>query len=400
MLRRLPQLLLSIFLIATACHVAGGELPEGKELRRPKEFARIFNLGYAQPAMPADAAAFDRLMQVVKKAHYNVVLCPYTDERAAICRKHGLKIFVDMLVAENHILRNPDGAKALCEKLRDSEDIYGYLLWTDNIGNYAKGRNRDIANAQIWDGRHTVYVGTYRDYGLGELTHPDALGYYDFHWQRGGQFRHLTQAMAAAAKTDSVFLNYLAANVAEPGEGNRNFVGYTIHAAIACGLKGYLFHNTGELIDLKELKWLPLGEDVAKLNAKFAPLGPELMKVGRPVAVYATPTARDPENKPKERGLPEHLAGLPADHWLQVEQGEALLGFFKDPDGRDVVYVANLNAQAWQGMILSVGGEAKTIQAWQFDRGSAKWAKFEPGVSFSFPLAPGDGEMFRFEREK
>lgn len=390
------------FAIVACCSLAPAlaEPPTGKDQRRPKEFARIFNMGYVRPALPQDAATFDQLMQRVKAAHYNVVLCPYTDERAAICRKHGLKIFVDMLVAENHIFTNPDRAKALCQKLRDSDDIYGYLLWTDNIGQFAKGRSRDIRNVQEWDGRHTAYVGTYRAYGLDQLENPDAIGYYDFHWVRGHQFQFLTQTMAAAAKADCPFLCYLQGDVSEPGEGNRNFVRYTINTAIAAGLKGYLFHNKETFVDTKEWKWLGFGEDVAALNAHFAPLGPELMKIGRPVALFATPTARDPGNKPKPLGIPENLVALPSDHWLKVEQGEALLGFFKEPAGADVVYIANLNAQAWQGMVVSLQGDAKKSKAWQFDRPTAKWVAFEPGESFSFPLSPGDAEMFKFERAK
>ncbi|MCE9556110.1 MAG: hypothetical protein K8T91_22405 [Planctomycetes bacterium] len=398
-----PIALLSWLSLMICCSIfssAWADPPAGKEQRRPTEFARIFNLGYVRPAMPADAASFDKLMKLVKAANYNVVLCPYSDERAEICRKHGLKIFVDMLVAENHIFQNPEGAKALCQKLRTSNDIYGYLLWTDNIATRAAGRNRDIANVHTWDDRHTAYVGTYRDYGLGQLENADAVGYYDFHWQRGGQFKHLNAAMAAATKNDCVFLSYLAGNVSDPGEGNRNFVRYTINTAIAAGLRGYLFHNTGTYIDLKELKWLPLGEDVAAINAQVAPLGPELMKIGRPVALYATPTARDPGNKAKPLGIPEHLTAIPKDNWLQVDQGEALLGFYKDKAGADVVYIANLNAQAWQGMILSLAGDAKKAKAWQFDRPTAKWVAFEPGESFSFPLSPGDAEMFKFERGK
>src|SRR5262249_26084120 len=148
---------------------------------------RIFNMGYVRPALPTDGATFDKLMQRVKEANYNVVLCPYTDERAAICRKYGLKIFVDMLVGENHIFTYQEGAKALCQKLHTSDDIYGYLLWTDNIGGFAKGRNRDIRNVHEWDDRHTAYVGTYRAYGLDQLENPDAIGYYDFHWERHHQ---------------------------------------------------------------------------------------------------------------------------------------------------------------------------------------------------------------------
>lgn len=65
-----------------------------------------------------------------------------------------------------------------------------------------------------------------------------------------------------------------------------------------------------------------------------------------------------------------------------------------------MVYIANLNAQAWQGMILSLAGDAKKAKAWQFDRPTAKWVAFEPGESFSFPLSPGDAEMFKFVRGK
>ena len=45
--------------------------------------------------------------------------------------------------------------------------------------------------------------------------------------------------------------------------------------------------------DPKTWKWLSVGADIAALNAQFAPLGPEPMKIGRPLALYVTPAARD-----------------------------------------------------------------------------------------------------------
>ena len=59
-------------------------------------------------------------------------------------------------------------------------------------------------------------------------------------------------------------------------------------------------------------------------------------------------------------------------------------------------YFANHNAFAWQGMVVAL--KQKGVKAWQFDRKAAAWASFEPGQLFSFPLGPGDGELFRFER--
>jgi len=125
-------------------------------------------------------------------------------------------------------------------------------------------------------------------------------------------------------------------------------------------------------------------------------LWPELMKIGRPLAVYSTPTSRTPDNQDKEPGIPQHLKPFPTDHWLQVKQGEAVVGFFKHADGSDAVYVANHNAFAWQGMVLALAKAAKPLKAWQFDREEGQWAPFEPGELFSFPLAPGDGEFFKF----
>ena len=54
---------------------------------------------------------------------------------------------------------------------------------------------------------------------------------------------------APARKADVGFLRYTHANPGIVGRGNYNRVLYTISMAVACGLKGYTFHHTGNEID-------------------------------------------------------------------------------------------------------------------------------------------------------
>jgi len=126
-------------------------------------------------------------------------------------------------------------------------------------------------------------------------------------------------------------------------------------------------------------------------------LFPELGKIGKPLAVYSTPTSRTPDNRDKPPGVPRPLQPFPEDHWLAVKQGEAVAGFFEHPDGSDAVYFANHNAFAWQGMVVELReSKPEKIKAWQFDKEAGEWVEFRPARLLSFPLAPGDGELFKF----
>jgi len=259
-------------------HAAGAACP-------PSRFAIIFSMGYVKDALPRDATGFERVVKAVKDAHFNVILCSHTAERAAICKKHGMLMFVDLLAKEHHVYMNPDGCRKLCASLRDNPGIYGYHLWSDNIAGTAPGRSRDVKNVQEWDGTHPAYVGCYKMSKMSAVQGMDLFGYYDFHWKRGGHWANLTRASHLARERKVPFLRYDDARAGIVGKGNPNRVGYTIATSIPFGLRGYMFHYAGGVVDSRTGQLDALGEDLKKVNARFASIGAELMKLDVPSAV-------------------------------------------------------------------------------------------------------------------
>ena len=351
---RLPVVPLLLAALAAPAAARAEDDTSDKSKRRPKEFAIIYNMGYAGDHLPGDPVDFEKLILACKEAHYNVVLCKYTGRRAEICRKHGIKMMVDLLVGDHHVYKNLDAAKALCESLRGSDVVYAYHLWSDRVGGTLAGRNRDINNVHQWDPNHAAYVGDYHVRAIGALENPDIIGYYDFHWKRQGHFRHLHRAWAAAQKTNASFLKYADGAPGRIGAGNYNRVLYTISTSIAFGLKGYTYHYVGG-IDTNTWKWQTLGEDLKRVNAEVAPLGPELMRIGLPTAVYSTPITRTAKGRPTGGAapmVPPEFKPIPEDHWVRVAKGEAIMGAFKDDQGRDVLFLANHNSYQTQPMLL------------------------------------------------
>lgn len=363
--------------------------------RRSDDFAVVFQMGYAGDHFPRDRKEFEMAIVAAKEAHYNVVLCKHEDWREELCRKHGLKMMVDLLVADHHVYKNTEGAKALCESLRESDTIYAYHLWSDKFGGTAAGRSRDIANVHKWDPNHAAYVGDYGAREIGGVEDPDLVGYYDFHWKRGGHWRHLQRACEAAMKTNSFFLKYADGAPGKVGVGNYNRVLYTISMSLAHGLKGYTFHHTGGEIDKKTWEWKTLGGDLAKVNAEVALLGPELMKIGNPTAVYSTPitkTAKDRPTGDENPTVPPELEAIPGDYWMQVEAGEAVVGVFKEGKGRDALLFANHNSYQPQAMKLAFQAPVKGVA--RFDRKGGAWKRLTvSGGTVEFELPPAAPEL-------
>jgi hypothetical protein len=357
-------------------------------------------MGYAGDALPQDREAFEKMIAAVKQAGYNTVLGKYEPWRGEFCQKQGVKFMVDLLAPGCHVYKETDAAKALCASLKTSDTIYAYHLWSDEIGGTAAGRNRDAANVRAWDPRHPTYVGTRNARGLDALAGVDMIGYYDFHWRRGGHFRHLARALAAAQQHDARLLEYCQSDPGIVGKGNPNRVQYTISTSIAYGLKGYMFHYTGAEVDTTTWQWKPLGEDLARVNAEIAPLGPELLKLGNPTAVYSTPVTHSEKNDPLDGGKPiphPEIAAIPGDLWLQVETGEALLGVFQDHSQRDALIFANHNAYVAQPMKLRFAMPVRKVE--KFDRGGAKWVELAVTEGrVAFDLAPAGVELLRVER--
>ncbi|MBA4064321.1 MAG: hypothetical protein C0501_11535 [Isosphaera sp.] len=366
--------------------------------RRPTTFAVVYNQGYAGDHLPAEPEPFEKLVAAAKAAHFTVILCPYEPWRADVCKKHGVKLFVDLVAPKHHVYKAPDEAKKLCESLKGNEVVYGYHLWSDNITDATvAGRTRDAKNVREWDPTHPVYVGTTAMNRIGRVEGPDVFGYYDFHWKRGGHWEHLTKARGLAEAKKVPFLRYDDATSGIVGKGNVNRVGYTFATSVPFGLKGYLYHYAGPVIDPKTFALTPLGEDVKKVNARFAAVGDELMKVGVSSAVYSTPITKSAKNDPVPAGVPAGLTAVPADHWFRVAAGEVLVGQFADAEKRDVLVFANHNPYESQAVRLEVPGGAKSAEV--FDRAARKWAPLKPdGKAFKFQVEDYGVELVRLVR--
>ena len=370
--------------------------------RTPSEFAIIFVAGYAGDHLPQDAAKFEAVVKACKEAHYNVILTKYTDERAEICRRHGMKLIPDMLVPDHHIYRNVEGAEALGKRLRDSDVVYAYHLWSDRVGGTVAGRSRDIANMRRWDPNHPAYVGDYRASAIGALENPDIIGYYDFHWSRGGLYRYLNRAMDAARKHDVPFLKYADPTPGQPGQGNYNRALFTLSQSAVFGLRGYMYHYRGNVhLNLDTAEWGIVGEDLKRVNAHLAPLGPKLMQLGNPLAVYSTPCTKDAKDRPVDRpAVPAGLNPIPDDFWARISRGEVLVGDYRypsGPDGRKALLLANHNAYQPQSVEFTLASpDGATVM--HFDRDEGDWKPLTPAAGvWRLTVAPAGLELIHVQ---
>jgi hypothetical protein len=362
------------------------------EQRKPKVFAIIFNMGYGGDAMPQDKEGFEKMVLACKEANYNVLLCKYDDWREEICRKHGMLMFVNLLDGAHHVYRSPEVTKALCEKLRGNDTIYGYHLWSDQVGKSLPGRNRDIANVHEWDPTHPNYVGTYRLGGNDGLVNPDLHGYYDFHWRRGGLWGHLNGAWGISKAKACSFLIYMQSDPGMVGKGNYNRLAYSNSVSIAYGLKGMMYHYRGGTY-AGNGQWDELGKDLGKANGDVLPVGPELMKIGTPIDVYSTPISIDAKNRyPVDPpAVPGGFKAVPEDYWAKFESGEFVVGVFKDKDQRDAAVLANHNAYIAQSVKLRPK-DGKTVEL--FDRESKSWQALTPADGVvQFEIGPGSFQL-------
>ena len=378
--------------------VAPAQDAAGKLARRPKIFATIFNMGYSSDQYPDNPEDFEKAVLAIKSGNYNVILCRWEDWRAEICKKHDMKIMLDMLVGEQHIYKNTEAAKKVCEKVKGNDVVYGYALWHDRGTN--AGRDRDAKLIHSLDGTHPTYAGSYRLGGISGLTEQDLIGYYDFHWKRGHLWGDMQRVYGLAKEKDIYWMRYTGPDPGLVGHGNPNRVGYTVSVSIAFGLKGYLYHYRGGELNTSTWEWDALGKDLAKVNGEFAPLGPELMKIGLPTAIYSTPTTKTAKDRPTgqpEPTVPGGITPIPNDHWAQVTNGEAIMSMFTYPEKRDAIYLANHNCYQPQEMKLAFQPPVKTVA--MFDRQTSQWRDLQlENNTASFTIPPFVGELIRIER--
>lgn len=114
----------------------------------PEELAVGLNNGYGgADDYPKTVAAFEELLINMKEGGYNTLYCPYREWCAPLCRKHGVRMIIDILAwyddAQNDI-RDPrmwqrPRVKEICERVRNDRAVWGYNIWNDPIHEYFRG---------------------------------------------------------------------------------------------------------------------------------------------------------------------------------------------------------------------------------------------------------------------
>jgi len=407
------QLLPGVALLATlalgSCASLAGAEEAGNRLidkeaqakRRPKTYLTVFNNGYGGDPMPKEPEKFEKLLKTIaSEGSFNAVMCRYSADREALCRKYNVLMVVDLLADGHHVYKNPKECEQLCGQLRGNPAIVAYHLWSDRFGKTGSGRARDIDNVHQWDPTHATYSGTYQTEGMKHLAMSDFVSYYDFSWKRGPHknFSNLLTAWAVAKTHDNRIGRCIETDPGQPGEGNYLRSLYLQNTSITCGLKCCLWFIGSQIMDMNKLEFNELGRDAAQVNGWTKPLWAEIPRLGLPAAIYSTSITKDCNNHdvPAEGGKHKMPPGLethefPKDFWLQPVSGEFVMGVFKYDGASDAVYLANHNAYAEQDVKLKV---AKATHARIFNHQSGKYEEV-PVVdgAISFKLEKAGGQL-------
>ena len=244
--------------------------------------------------------------------------------------------------------------KYICKQVRGSKGVWGYGLWYDN-GTNGSFLNHAVEKLRLWDPTHVTFVGSYRHGGLETVTiNPGCYGWYDFHWERGTLWHYLDMMVLQdiCGRRHAIAGNYA-------GYSGLTKDLFTVNTCIASGVKMIMWFIGGPMGRNPGDKWND-DQDLVSIAAEIRTLYKELMLIGNPSAYYSTPVTRTHDNKPVEPpAVPRWCKGFPADRWVQVSAGEALVGLFKYPDGTDALFVANQNAFAPQKMTLQLSRRPK-----------------------------------------
>lgn len=374
----------------------------------PKEFAFVLSYGYGeQDRHPSDPKVFENLLVNMKKSGFNCIHCVYRDWRADLCRKHGVKMMVDVLAWKESAqtdIRRPEQRKTvkkICEKCRGDDAIWGYNLWNETLSFFGHPDGKDIdeyiAMIREWDPTHPLFVGTRTVVAANMLKqNPGIHGYYDYAWHRGFMWHYadLLWYFHHVPKQDGYIGRW-----EEGSDYNRN--AYSLNTSLCFGTKVTIWFIGGPFDKEGNVDPRHRFYHLVRVGQETMPLYAELGKFGRPTHVFSTVTTRTHDDKERDKtkdrdnkGAPWGLTPFPTDYWFKVRGGEVLAGFFKYPSGDDAVFIANHNAYAAQHVAFSVGATNTAVEI--FDRKNKQWQRLDArDGKYTFELKPAGGELLR-----
>lgn len=370
----------------------------------PKEFAFVLSNGYGEgDHFSNDPKTFENLLINMRKSGFNAIHCIYRDWRVELCRKHNVKMMIDVLAWKEGggtDIRKPDQrevVKKICQKVGGDDAVWGYNLWNEKLQDFGNpdGMNIDayITMLKEWDPTHPVWMGTRTvSYANSPKSKPGIHGYYDYAWQRGFLW-HFADLQW--------YFKYVPSQNGYIGRwdqgSNYNWNSYSLNTSIAFGNKVVIWFIGGPFDKEGNVDPKHRFHHLVKVGQETQKLYPEFGKLGRPTDVFSTPTTKTHDNKERGKdkdadgGVPWRLSPFPKDYWFTIHAGEALVGFFRYPSGDDAVYVANHNAFVKQDMVVGAKGRVEI-----FDRQTGQWrVLLADNYRSAFELRPGGGELLR-----
>ena len=165
---RLPVRFALLTLTALLASAANGQ---DKAPPAPKEFAFVLSNGYGEgDHFSNDPKVFENLLSNMRKSGFNTIHCVFRDWRVELCRKHNVKMMIDVLAWKEGggtDIRKPDQrdvVKKICAKVRGDDAVWGYNLWNEKLPDFGNpdGLNIDayITMLKEWDPTHPVWMGT------------------------------------------------------------------------------------------------------------------------------------------------------------------------------------------------------------------------------------------------
>ncbi len=140
-----------VTLLLSAATTMGQDQATAPKPAAPKEFAFVLSNGYGEgDHFSNDPKGFENLLITMRKSGCNTIHCVYRDWRVDLCRKHGVKMMIDVLAWKEGggtDIRKPEQretVKKICMKVRGDDAVWGYNLWNEALPHFGNPDGKDI----------------------------------------------------------------------------------------------------------------------------------------------------------------------------------------------------------------------------------------------------------------
>lgn len=363
------------------------ELPEVTAIEW--EIDEFVIMPWGGPSPDPDPEGNDALPEVLRAAHFNVVLCGLDD--LDLCREWGFRALVQNVSPEQ------------AAELRGDDTVWGYMIKDEPTSHteypplaWRMQRLREADPTHVGyinlggslNGHHPLYL---------RMVKPDLLSYdyYQWSWGQDRHFSRLEEYRRGALEHGIPLMVWVHGNAGPPeiredeyyyhAPDNEQRMRDSVFTSLAYGAKGIQWFHGKHMFAGDHLR--PNGEDVARINAELRHLGPALIEL-RSVEVYHTPP------------LPPDTRAIPDDSPVQVSGGEIVLGVMEHPrePRTDYFMLANRDHTAACTATLQFREPVRAVQ--RLDKTTGQWRPLPVedaagGSRVEVALAAGDGELLR-----